>query len=208
MAPEAALAKPSDKDKNIVHMNMPRPNAAPIQMETPPPPFVPPPDIVIQTEAAPSVNTITTQSKVATPPPISSPAFRTNWADCSGERRSCMNATRRGAAAAGGFLVHGRRELVHRLLEGLDGAEYLDTVGIHEVRRQSGDITFDLATGLTDVPVQVYRAKGAGAGAIAGGAVAYEAVGAATNSSASTAHADAIVPKLRTGWLDVYGGAA
>ena len=32
------------------------------------------PDIVIQTEAAPSVNTITTQSKVAPPPPISSPA--------------------------------------------------------------------------------------------------------------------------------------
>jgi glucose-6-phosphate 1-epimerase len=28
-------------------------------------------------------------------------------------------------------------------VEGLDGAEYLDTVGTQEVRRQSGDITFD-----------------------------------------------------------------
>ena len=50
------------------------PPPPPPDLKAPPPPFVPPPDIVIQTEAAPSVNTITTQSKVATPPPISSPA--------------------------------------------------------------------------------------------------------------------------------------
>ncbi|MDE2164148.1 MAG: TonB family protein [Alphaproteobacteria bacterium] len=49
------------------------PPPPPPDMKQPPPPYVPPPDIVIQTEAAPS-NTITTQSKVATPPPISSPA--------------------------------------------------------------------------------------------------------------------------------------
>ena len=33
---------------------------------------------------------------------------------------------------------------IHRVtVEGLDGAEYLDTVGTQEVRRQSGDIAFD-----------------------------------------------------------------
>jgi glucose-6-phosphate 1-epimerase len=33
---------------------------------------------------------------------------------------------------------------IHRVtIEGLDGAEYLDTVGKQEVRRQSGDIVFD-----------------------------------------------------------------
>jgi protein TonB len=50
------------------------PPPPPPDLKAPPPPYVPPPDIVIQTEAAPSVNTITTQSKMATPPPISSPA--------------------------------------------------------------------------------------------------------------------------------------
>ncbi len=49
------------------------PPPPPPDMKQPPPPYVPPPDIVIQTEAAPT-NTITTQSKMATPPPISSPA--------------------------------------------------------------------------------------------------------------------------------------
>jgi len=48
------------------------PPPPPPEMKAPPPPFVPPPDIVIQTEAPPT-NTITTQSKVATPPPISTP---------------------------------------------------------------------------------------------------------------------------------------
>ncbi|MBU6297746.1 MAG: energy transducer TonB [Alphaproteobacteria bacterium] len=49
------------------------PPPPPPDLKAPPPPYVPPPDIVIQTESAPT-NTITTQSKVATPPPISSPA--------------------------------------------------------------------------------------------------------------------------------------
>jgi len=43
------------------------PPPPPPEMVKPPPPFVPPPEINIQTEAAP--NTITVQSKVATPPP-------------------------------------------------------------------------------------------------------------------------------------------
>jgi protein TonB len=50
------------------------PPPPPPEMKAPPPPFVPPPDIVIQTDAPPPMNTITTQSKVATPPPISAPA--------------------------------------------------------------------------------------------------------------------------------------
>jgi len=50
------------------------PPPPPPEMKAPPPPFVPPPDIVIQTEAPAPTNTITTQSKQATPPPISSPA--------------------------------------------------------------------------------------------------------------------------------------
>jgi protein TonB len=44
------------------------PPPPPPELQKPPPPFVPPPDISIQTEAAPT-NTITVQSKVATPPP-------------------------------------------------------------------------------------------------------------------------------------------
>jgi len=44
------------------------PPPPPPDLQKPPPPFVPPPDISIQTEAAPT-NTITVQSKVATPPP-------------------------------------------------------------------------------------------------------------------------------------------
>ena len=49
------------------------PPPPPPDLKEPPPPFVPPPDFVIQTDA-PVTNTITAQSKVATPPPISSPA--------------------------------------------------------------------------------------------------------------------------------------
>jgi len=50
------------------------PPPPPPEMKAPPPPFVPPPDIVIQSDAPPPVNTISVQSKVATPPPISAPA--------------------------------------------------------------------------------------------------------------------------------------
>jgi protein TonB len=48
------------------------PPPPPPDLQKPPPPFVPPPDITIQTEAAPT-NTITVQSKVATPPPPPQP---------------------------------------------------------------------------------------------------------------------------------------
>jgi len=48
------------------------PPPPPPELLKPPPPFVPPPDISIQTEAAPT-NTITVQSKVATPPPPPQP---------------------------------------------------------------------------------------------------------------------------------------
>src|SRR5207302_6398559 len=48
------------------------PPPPPPELQKPPPPFVPPPDISIQTEAAPT-NTITVQSKVATPPPPPQP---------------------------------------------------------------------------------------------------------------------------------------
>jgi protein TonB len=44
------------------------PPPPPPELQKPPPPFVPPPEINIQTETAPT-NTITVQSKVATPPP-------------------------------------------------------------------------------------------------------------------------------------------
>ena len=48
------------------------PPPPPPDLQKPPPPFVPPPDINIQTEAA-QTNTITVQSKVATPPPPPQP---------------------------------------------------------------------------------------------------------------------------------------
>ena len=44
------------------------PPPPPPELQKPPPPFVPPPEITIQTETAPT-NTITVQSKVATPAP-------------------------------------------------------------------------------------------------------------------------------------------
>jgi protein TonB len=49
------------------------PPPPPPEMQKPPPPFVPPPEISIQTEAGPT-NSITVQSKVATPPPPQAPA--------------------------------------------------------------------------------------------------------------------------------------
>jgi protein TonB len=49
------------------------PPPPPPELKEPPPPFVPPPDFVIQTEA-PATTAITAQSKMAAPPPISSPA--------------------------------------------------------------------------------------------------------------------------------------
>jgi|SRR5579871_2232037 len=48
------------------------PPPPPPDLQKPPPPFVPPPEITIQSEAAPT-NTITAQSKVATPPPAPAP---------------------------------------------------------------------------------------------------------------------------------------
>ncbi len=48
------------------------PPPPPPDLKAPPPPYVPPPDIVIMTETAPTA-AITTQSKVQTAPPISSP---------------------------------------------------------------------------------------------------------------------------------------
>jgi protein TonB len=49
------------------------PPPPPPELQKPPPPFVPPPDIVIANEPAPT-NTITVQSKVASPPPVQKPA--------------------------------------------------------------------------------------------------------------------------------------
>jgi protein TonB len=49
------------------------PPPPPPDLQKPPPPFVPPPEINIQTETAPT-NSITVQSKVATPPPPAPPA--------------------------------------------------------------------------------------------------------------------------------------
>jgi ABC-type branched-subunit amino acid transport system substrate-binding protein len=62
-----------------------------------------------------------------------------------------------------------------------------------------GDIKLDLATGRTDVAVRIHSVSASG------GSVTLKPRGAATNTSQATAFADDIVPKLRTGWLDVYG---
>ncbi|MDE2184314.1 MAG: energy transducer TonB [Alphaproteobacteria bacterium] len=59
------------------------PPPPPPELKAPPPPYVPPPDIVIQTEAPANTTAITTQSKVATAPAISSPAS-------IGRPHSCM----------------------------------------------------------------------------------------------------------------------
>ena len=62
-----------------------------------------------------------------------------------------------------------------------------------------GDIAFDLTTGRTDVAVGIHSAT------FGGGRIALKQQGPATNTSLATACADDIVPKLRTGWTDVYG---
>ncbi|MGH6875848.1 MAG: energy transducer TonB [Rhizomicrobium sp.] len=72
------------------------PPPPPPQLQKPPPPFVPPPEITIQNEA-PS-NTITVQSKVATPPPPPrpppppKPAGITEPVQISGGGAVCQNS--------------------------------------------------------------------------------------------------------------------
>jgi hypothetical protein len=62
-----------------------------------------------------------------------------------------------------------------------------------------GRIGFDLASGRTDVPVRIHSASARG------GSVALEPVAEERNTSSASAYADAILPAVRTGWLDVYG---
>lgn len=66
---------------------------------------------------------------------------------------------------------------------------------------QRGDIQLDLASGRTDVPVRIHSVTASG------GTVTFTPLAAESNTSKATAFADEIVPGLRTGWLDVYGGS-
>jgi protein TonB len=66
------------------------PPPPPPELAKPPPPFVPPPDIVITNEAPPT-NTITVQSKVATPPPTPKPVVQDIIAPVSYSRHNCDN---------------------------------------------------------------------------------------------------------------------
>ena len=81
----------------------------------------------------------------------------------------------------------------------VDGGRKALPVGTTALAGARGEISLDLATGRTDVPVSIHSVTARG------GTVAYKPLGAQTNTSQATAFADAIVPKLRTGWLDVYG---
>jgi hypothetical protein len=64
-----------------------------------------------------------------------------------------------------------------------------------------GDITLDLATGCTDVPVTIHSAKAGAKG------VALRPQPGATSTAKASAFADDIVASPRTGWIDVYGSA-
>lgn len=112
------------------------PPPPPPEMKAPPPPFVPPPDIVIQTEAPPPVNTITTQSKVATPPPKLSAPFTI------GRPHQCMDqyppiSVRLGETGVTtlGFTItaEGNTENVH-IVES-SGSERLDNAAVKCVQR-------------------------------------------------------------------------
>lgn len=94
-------------------------------------------------------------------------------------------------------------ELVADAVRG--GAEALPA-GETALTGARGEITLDLATGRTDVPVSIHSVTASGSGAGRTG-VAYTALGVASNTSKATALADRIVPELRTGWLDVYGSS-
>lgn len=64
-----------------------------------------------------------------------------------------------------------------------------------------GAITVDLAKGRTDLPVRIHSiTSGAGAATL-------KPLRMSSRTSKATVLADEIVPELRTGWLDVYGGA-
>lgn len=103
-------------------------------------------------------------------------------------------------ADVGPFTMLGRDigELVADAVRG--GADALPA-GETELAGARGDITLDLATGRTDVPVSIHSVAASGTG------VSYTAVGAVSNTAQATVLADRIVPELRTGWLDVYGSS-
>lgn len=67
---------PEELKVNVEKEHIPpkTPPPPPPDLAKPPPPFVPPPDINIQQDV-PVTNTITTQSKVVTPPPVVQPAL-------------------------------------------------------------------------------------------------------------------------------------
>lgn len=96
------------------------------------------------------------------------------------------------------MLGHDIGELVAAAVEG--GVNALPA-GETAITGTRGNITFDLATGSTDVPVSIYSVSANGVG------IDYTAVGAAYNTAQASALADEIVPEIRTGWLDVYGSS-
>lgn len=89
-------------------------------------------------------------------------------------------------------------ELVAGAVEG--GADALPS-GETAFAGARGNITFDLATGSTNLPITIQSAVAAGSG------VTYQVVAAAKDTARASGFADEIVPELRTGWLDVYGSS-
>lgn len=89
-------------------------------------------------------------------------------------------------------------ELVAAAVDG--GAEALPA-GENTLDGARGRVTFDLASGRTDVPVTIASATADAAG------VTYKPIVVAGDTARASALADEIVPDLRTGWLDVYGSS-
>lgn len=89
-------------------------------------------------------------------------------------------------------------ELVAAAVEG--GADALPS-GETEFVGARGNITCDLATGSTNLPITICSAVAGGSG------VTYQVLASADSTARATVFADEIVPELRTGWLDVYGSS-
>lgn len=83
----------------------------------------------------------------------------------------------------------------------VEGGSKALPVGDTALAGARGDISLDLATGRSDVPVRMHSATASG------GTVEFKPLATQMNTSKATAFADAILPSLRTGWLDVYGGS-
>lgn len=101
------------------------PPPPPPDLKEPPPPFVPPPDFVIQTDA-PVTNTITVQSHVATPPPLTAPASYGKKHNCDEYYPAISNRLGETGVVVVGFMITADGSVTDPKIQSSSGSERLD----------------------------------------------------------------------------------